>query len=150
MLLEGAATWPALPPELTALQAWWTDKCDHGAKLPAGGFGVDMLEPWQNNVAWIERIPSGRFRIDYCGLSLIRRLGREATNSYIDTLASDIFTLLQDALTRCVASGAPVVMRPYIALGDMRADHVDLVLPFGAAKSVSTLLFASYELASPF
>lgn len=150
MVQEDSATWPELSPELASLQAWWTDQCDRGGKPPAGGFGTEKLEPWLNNVAWIERIPSGRFHIAYSGLSLIRRFGREATNSYVDTLASDISAMLQEALTRCVASGAPVVVRPYVSLGDMRADYVDLILPFGAAKSVKQLLFSSYELASPF
>lgn len=150
MMQQDAAVWQSLPSELKALHHWWTELYTSGVKQPDDTADIKVPEVWLNNIAYVACLEMGRFCLGYCGLALIRRFGREATDAYVDTLAGDIGSVLQQGLTHCVASGAPVILHPYIALGDVRSDHCDLILPLNGSQPVRHLLFASYEVGSPF
>lgn len=150
MMQQDAAIWQSLPSELKALHQWWTEHFASGERQSHDKADVDVPEIWQNNIAYIVCVGAERFRISYCGLALIRRFGREATDAFVDTLATDICNGLQAGLLRCVSTVAPVIQQPFVALGDMRSDHCDLILPLQRARPVSSFLFASYEVGSPF
>lgn len=132
-----------LPSRLEALLAMWRDRCRTGV-LPHVDAFVD-LAPWQNHLALIDSEHDG-YRIRWCGLGLIRRLGREATGECVGNLAPDIAAGLADALGRAVVYGTPVVRHPHVGLGHDRADAVDLILPLTAENDRTVLLFASYEI----
>lgn len=150
MMQQDAAVWQSLPSELGALHQWWAEHFASGVRKPDNMAEIDVPEIWHNNIAHIIRVGAERFCIGYCGLALIRRFGREATDAFVDTLAADIGSDLQAGLLRCVSSIAPVIQHPFVALGDMRSDHCDLILPLQRTQPVSSFLFASYEVGSPF
>lgn len=140
-----------LPAQLSALKSLWTDQLAAG-NMPAEIFFCDaVMKPWKNCIAYIEREKNGRFLVHNCGSGLIRRFGREASGSYTDMLARDISDALSYGLERCVQTTAPYAARVQVLLGDRISDHIDLILPVELKKKPAThLVFASYELSSPF
>ncbi len=133
-----------LPPQLDALLAFWREKTAGGFPKESD-FDDGAMAPWRGNFALIDCEVGNGFRFRRCGAGLIRRLGREATGSTVETLAGDVAAELHASLTRCAAGSVPVTARASVAMGRRsRICYVDLVLPLaGADGRTATLLFSS-------
>jgi hypothetical protein len=116
-----------LPPQLQSLVSHWLRKCG-GRQMPAQGeMPVAELRPWLADLALIDVADGGRVRL--CGVNLIRRLGREATDTPIDELAADIAGQLRAVLKAAGKAMAPVIAVSYVRLGRVSDVYCEAALP---------------------